>query len=145
LKQNAPWVNGGRGGAKTDRGMQSSGAIGEVLKTDENPQINTAVQRSWLYNEDPMFEARRTNMERLQKSSTQVTVGDGASAMTTPATPNVSSENSCSIKGLGDKDGRNYNPDGNFKRSSSITKYLDPKSQAMAGVYVFKDEAEAII
>lgn len=121
MKQNAPWVYG-CGGARRERGMNTSGAIGEVYnQTSPNPQLNTDAQRSWLYSEDPMIEAKRRNMKQ----------------------PPI--EMICSVKGLGDQDGMAFNPDANFKRTSSITKYLDPKAATSSGNHVFKDEAEAII
>lgn len=120
MKKNSPWVYG-RGGARKEKGMNTSGAIGEIYNTSENCQINTSMQRSWLYNQDPMIEAKNKNIQQ----------------------PNI--EMNCSVKGLGDKDGDSFNPDNNFKRTSSITKYLDPMAGPGNGNYVFKDEAEAVI
>jgi hypothetical protein len=48
---------GGVGGKRIERGFATSGATGERLLTDSDPQKNTAAQRSWLYSEDPMFRA----------------------------------------------------------------------------------------
>mmetsp|Transcript_13046 Transcript_13046/g.45599 ORF Transcript_13046/g.45599 Transcript_13046/m.45599 type:complete len:239 (-) Transcript_13046:217-933(-) len=44
---------------KKEAGMKASGATGEVYKEEEDPQNNTAAQRSWLYSEDPMLKTRK--------------------------------------------------------------------------------------
>ena len=46
---------GGCGGAKKDMGFATSGASGEIVSKDFDPQRNTEAQRAWLYTKDPMF------------------------------------------------------------------------------------------
>jgi hypothetical protein len=118
--KDAPWVYG-RGGARVEKGMKTSGAIGEVFKECDNPQMNTACQRSWLYSEDPMLEAKRVNIEQ----------------------PPI--EMTCSIRGPGERELTKYDPEGEYKRSSSITKHLDAKGVPVRGVRVFKDQDDAIV
>jgi hypothetical protein len=40
------------------RGLKASGTIGEVFKDVDDPQLNTAVQRSWCYQPDPMLKVQ---------------------------------------------------------------------------------------
>ena len=50
----APWARG-RPGPRQEKGKDTSGCSGEVYKVSDDPQIDTACQRSWLYYEDPML------------------------------------------------------------------------------------------
>ena len=40
-------------------GKSTSGCSGEVYKVSDDPQIDTACQRSWLYYEDPMLIVKK--------------------------------------------------------------------------------------
>ncbi|ETW02429.1 hypothetical protein H310_05942 [Aphanomyces invadans] len=52
-------VAGGAGGARVERGKAASGASGEVIKVNSDPQKDTRAQRSWMYSKDPIFDAKR--------------------------------------------------------------------------------------
>ena len=64
LKQPDAPIALGRGGARNERGISTSGAIGEVFKEGHDPQHNTAVQRSWVYQPDPMLKVRAGSRSR---------------------------------------------------------------------------------
>lgn len=50
--ENAP-VAIGRSGTRVERGTSCSGLLGERLQLDSEPRINSLVQRSWMYCDDP--------------------------------------------------------------------------------------------
>mmetsp|Transcript_41717 Transcript_41717/g.111225 ORF Transcript_41717/g.111225 Transcript_41717/m.111225 type:complete len:245 (-) Transcript_41717:209-943(-) len=53
-----PWARG-RGGHRVEKGLRTSGVLGEVYKRNSDPQGDTCAQRSWLYYEDPMLKYRK--------------------------------------------------------------------------------------
>ena len=72
---------------KPDKGMAGSGAIGERLVEGQDPQSNTAAQRSWLYSEDVMFSAPKDRPpEETRCYATLNVKGDGKDAMPGPRT-----------------------------------------------------------
>jgi len=48
----------GRSSQRVEKGLKASGTIGEVFKDVDDPQLNTAVQRSWCYQPDPMLKVQ---------------------------------------------------------------------------------------
>lgn len=50
--ENAP-IAVGRSGIRVERGTSCSGLLGERLQLDKEPRINSLVQRSWMYCDDP--------------------------------------------------------------------------------------------
>ncbi|RHY61151.1 hypothetical protein DYB38_001566 [Aphanomyces astaci] len=52
-------IAGGPGGGRVERGKAASGASGEVIKVNSDPQKDTHAQRSWMYTKDPIFDAKR--------------------------------------------------------------------------------------
>ena len=43
----------GRSGVRIERGVNTSGLLGERLTLSPDPQRNTLVQKKWLYSDDP--------------------------------------------------------------------------------------------
>lgn len=43
----------GRSGLRKEKGVSTSGLLGERLNLDKDPKRNSLAQRSWLYNPDP--------------------------------------------------------------------------------------------
>ena len=70
--------------AKPEKGMQGSGAIGERLMVGDDPQNDTASQRSWLYSEDVMFSAPKERKEETRIYATLPIRGDGGDARPAP-------------------------------------------------------------
>lgn len=122
-RADAPWVVG-RSGPRREVGRGTSGCLGEVYKTEPNPQVNTAVQRSWLYYKDPMLCYK-----------------DGE-APAPPPRPRVVA----SLPGLGDSDDvlTPYDPIANRRRVAKLTRYADPKMHPLPGARVFADQDEAV-
>lgn len=95
LKQPDAPVALGRGGARNERGISTSGAIGEVFKEGHDPQHNTAVQRSWVYQPDPMLKVKFEGMpDAPQHDSTSLALNHN-----TAFNPNASHAKSRSITG----------------------------------------------
>jgi len=46
----------GRSGVRQERGVSTSGLLGERLMTSEEPKKNTLAQKSWLYHDDPAVQ-----------------------------------------------------------------------------------------
>lgn len=46
----------GRSGARVEKGTKASGLLGERLQLAPEPRINSLVQRSWMYCEDPALK-----------------------------------------------------------------------------------------
>jgi hypothetical protein len=105
-----PWVVG-RAGARAERGMSTSGVLGEVLKVGSDPQNNTSVQRSWMYQEDPMLKYRRGN--------------GGAAAYAEAA--------------AGREPKARYNPHGAYKREKCITQHFDTVGLPKKGRNLYMD------
>ncbi|KAF0685204.1 Aste57867_22860 [Aphanomyces stellatus] len=53
---------GGAGGLRVERGKAASGASGEVIKHNADPQKDTHAQRSWMYTKDPIFSVTRAQV-----------------------------------------------------------------------------------
>ena len=53
--ENAP-IAVGRSGARVEKGTKASGLLGERLQLDPEPRINSLVQRSWMYCQDPALK-----------------------------------------------------------------------------------------
>ena len=70
--------------AKPEKGMQGSGAIGERLMVGDDPQNDTASQRSWLYSEDVMFSAPKERTKETRIYATLPIRGDGGDARPGP-------------------------------------------------------------
>lgn len=58
LKLNDAPVAVGRSGVRIEKGVSTSGLLGERLMLSQDPQTNTLVQRQWLYNDDPALKYR---------------------------------------------------------------------------------------
>ncbi len=115
----APWARG-RPGPRVENGKNTSGCSGEVYKVSNDPQIDTACQRSWLYYEDPMLIVKKEGV------------------------PKISKIEPTSIPGLGDaSEDIKYNPEQNFKRKAVITKFFTATELPLPGKRVFMDEDEA--
>jgi hypothetical protein len=48
----------GRSGVRIEKGVSTSGLLGERLMLSDDPQRNSLVQRVWLYNDDPALKYR---------------------------------------------------------------------------------------
>ena len=52
----------GRSGPRVERGIATSGMLGEVYKQDPDPQHSAECQRSWTH--DPAIRAVKERLER---------------------------------------------------------------------------------
>lgn len=52
----------GRSGIRDERGVQSSGLLGEDLRVSDDPANNTFAQRSWQYADDPALKFKKTGI-----------------------------------------------------------------------------------
>ena len=120
-RPDAPWVKG-RSGPRAELGRATSGCLGEVYKTGPNLQLNTAVQRSWLYYKDPMMCYK-----------------DGE------AVPLTRPDQVTSLPGLGSDSRPPFNPHANNRRVAKLTRYADPKMHPLPGSRVFADQDEAVL
>lgn len=58
LKLNDAPIAVGRSGLRIEKGVSTSGLLGERLMLSKDPQLNSVVQRKWLYNDDPALNYR---------------------------------------------------------------------------------------
>ena len=115
----APWARG-RPGPRQEMGKSTSGCSGEVYKVSNDPQIDTACQRSWLYYEDPMLIVKK----------------DGP-----PPKPYIEPT---SLPGLGEaSEDVKYDPEFGYKRKAVITKFFTASELPAPGKRVFMDDEEA--
>ena len=110
----APFAEG-RGGARIEKGIATSGVIGEVFKQGLDPQRNTACQRSWMYQEDPMLHYKLNGLP-----------------------PNKPHENT-SITMVAQRSER-YNPFEKNQRHASITKQSATVGVPNPGRNIYLDE-----
>jgi hypothetical protein len=47
-----------------EKGVSTSGLLGERLMTDSDPRRNTAAQKTWLYNDDPALSYKINGVPR---------------------------------------------------------------------------------
>ena len=46
----------GRSGLRIEKGVNTSGLLGERLMLSKDPQFNSLVQKQWLYSDDPAIQ-----------------------------------------------------------------------------------------
>ena len=64
----------GRSGLRTEKGVSTSGLLGERLMLSKDPKYNSFAQRSWLYSEDPALNYRVTHLNNSHNDTTDVPV-----------------------------------------------------------------------
>lgn len=116
------WARG-RPGGRSDKGKNTTGAMGEVFKLSAEPQHDTAAQRSWLYNEDPMLTLKK-----------------GGGYATPGCTVHASAGESKSLHGVGEGGEKSYDPEANTKRKAILTKAFDRHALPPHGRTVFLDD-----
>eukprot|EP01036_Dinobryon_divergens_P024812 gene24812-33293_t len=63
----------GRSGMRLEKGVATSGLIGERLMVSDDPKMNSFCQRSWLPTDDPALQIKK-NGRPVSASNTQVTL-----------------------------------------------------------------------
>ena len=63
----------GRSGVRLEKGVATSGLIGERLMVSDDPKMNSFCQRSWLPIDDPALQIKK-NGRPISASNTQVTL-----------------------------------------------------------------------
>lgn len=63
----------GRSGVRLEKGVATSGLIGERLMVSDDPKMNSFCQRSWLPTDDPALQIKK-NGRPVSASNTQVTL-----------------------------------------------------------------------
>lgn len=59
-------IAAGRSGTRTERGVSTSGLLGERLMLTEDPKWNTMAQKSWLYSDDPALMYKINGVPRAR-------------------------------------------------------------------------------
>jgi len=66
----------GRSGDRVEKGVSTSGLIGERLMDSEDPKLNSFCQRAWLYTDDPALQIKK-NGRPTSSSNTQLSLNIG--------------------------------------------------------------------
>mmetsp|Transcript_23978 Transcript_23978/g.41794 ORF Transcript_23978/g.41794 Transcript_23978/m.41794 type:complete len:272 (+) Transcript_23978:50-865(+) len=123
------------GTAKThrpSRGLQATGAIGEVFKAGEDPQANTAAQRAWLAYNDPLIQYKAEGVPRAR--------------MPLGASLNIGEKESWNKKGTNNNqnnqdDLHSFGSPGNNSKTRSITMHADQTSSTLRmGKHIYMDD-----
>ena len=67
----------GRSGTREEKGLATSGLIGERFMDSEDPKFNSTCQRAWLYTDDPALLIKK-NGRPTSSSNTQVSLQIGS-------------------------------------------------------------------
>jgi len=71
----------GRSGMRVEKGVATSGLIGERLMVSDDPKMNSFCQRSWLPIDDPALQIKK-NGRPISASNSQVTLLIGNNSAT---------------------------------------------------------------
>jgi hypothetical protein len=75
----------GRSGARVDRGVSTSGLLGERLNDGDDVSRNSIVQRSWLYNDDPALGYKLNGKpEAVMPNDVSLPIGEDSSNIVQP-------------------------------------------------------------
>mmetsp|Transcript_18065 Transcript_18065/g.30348 ORF Transcript_18065/g.30348 Transcript_18065/m.30348 type:complete len:219 (-) Transcript_18065:131-787(-) len=79
---NAP-IAVGRSGVRMEKGVSTSGLLGERLTLHDDPQYNSFVQRTWLYNKDPSLYYARDGVPKYEipREDLAFTIGEELGGM----------------------------------------------------------------
>lgn len=67
----------GRSGIRSEKGLSTSGLIGERLMDSSDPKFNSYCQRAWLYTDDPALLIKK-NGRPVSASNNQVSLDIGS-------------------------------------------------------------------
>lgn len=75
----------GRSGARVDKGVATSGLLGERLNNGNDVSRNSIVQRSWLYNDDPALGYKLNGKpEAFMPNDVSLPIGEDPSNIVQP-------------------------------------------------------------